>query len=555
MGDWTKGLRTDPITPRTKQPTNVQAGEQLPPNSARGGSKFAHTSELLPPNSARGTPRFRHAVEDMPPNSTNPKGIPKSAVKTSRSNYSRPYSNDPENAECNGDESPRAASVISASDTHAMEEYEFDGDSVQVVVRVRPANMNELEQGAERSCVSVSGTRRMTLRTAATSGNFEFDAVLGENSTQEEVFELVGLPMVEHCLTGYNSSIFAYGQTGAGKTHTMLGEISASNEEQSVQRGLTPRVFDYLFEKIAQEEANKELEVVRYNCSISFLEIYNETITDLLETKATDLQPPTYLVDNVLKLMRKGATNRHVRDDVLKLMRKGAANRHVRETRLNCSSSRSHSVFKCSVERSSEPTRCERLKGGALGGEQAQGEHRKETVNINQSLLTLRRVITLLSENKGTKKGAAPVHGSLSGYAEPRSLRVYALPVLNSPLTFICHRARWVEVPNHDRGVWLAGWKCQTTIVAFDSLGGNAKTTIVACVSPACPDETTSTLKFVQSAKSIVNRATINLDYRGDVRELQKEIQKLNSDLEALRKGFTDPAIQEAKSLRATLAE
>eukprot|EP00798_Chlamydomonas_sp_ICE-L_P007670 gene7670-827_t len=187
------------------------------------------------------------------------------------------------------------------------------------------------------------------------------------------------------------------------------------------------------------------------------------------------------------------------------------------------------SPYTCTVERSSEPTSggvtrvmrsrlnlidlagSERVKGGAIGGAQAQGEHFKEAVSINKALTTLGRVITQLSESQHIKKGSAPQH----------------VPYRDSKLTFLLQ----------------------------DSLGGNAKTTIVANVSPACPEETASTLKFVQRAKCIRNRATINLDYRGNVQLLQKEIARLNGELEALRKGFTDPAIQEANQLKESLLE
>ena len=113
---------------------------------------------------------------------------------------------------------------------------------------------------------------------------FTFDNVFGQHSRQIEVFEAAGIPTVDNVLSGYNSTIFAYGQTGAGKTHTMVGVIKSEE-----LRGLTPRVFEYLFKKIKEEQAT-QTPPPEYKVICSNLEIYNETITDLLTPGSTNLQ-------------------------------------------------------------------------------------------------------------------------------------------------------------------------------------------------------------------------------------------------------------------------
>lgn len=208
-------------------------------------------------------------------------------------------------------------------------------------------------------------------------------------------------------MCGYNSSIFCYGQTGSGKTHTMLGRLASkpAAEEPEPLRGLAPRAFEYLFQRIAEEEAKKQ-ENVTYCCRCSMIEIYNECITDLLNPAATNLQ--------VREDIRHGCFVEHLTEvtvnnvtEVLALMKKGADNRHVGATRLNHESSRSHSVFTCVVERvqresADSPTQVifsrlnlvdlagsERIQTGAHGGSQATGEHFKEACHINKSLTTL----------------------------------------------------------------------------------------------------------------------------------------------------------------------
>eukprot|EP00798_Chlamydomonas_sp_ICE-L_P007671 gene7671-828_t len=249
VSGWTRGLRSDPGTPRQRAPLypgtppNAQSGDQPPPLSARGTPRTRYVSEeQAPPLSARNTPRMRHAAAlGLTPQQNLKPGIPpKTPYMTgTKLSLNRLHSHDQEQSVDSFDESPSHATSLSGGD--GVDEYEFDADSVQVLVRVRPPSADELARGGHQSCLSVTGTRRVSVRTPSQSNQFEFDSVLGDLSTQEE-------------------------------------------------RGLTPRVFDYLFEKIAQEEGNKEHEEVHYNCKISFLEIYNETIADLLDPKPAELQ-------------------------------------------------------------------------------------------------------------------------------------------------------------------------------------------------------------------------------------------------------------------------
>ncbi|BAH91696.1 Os02g0489800 [Oryza sativa Japonica Group] len=268
------------------------------------------------------------------------------------------------------------------------------GDSgVQVVVRVRPPSRAEEEdEGAGKEvCVRKTGPGSVEIH----GQGFTFDSVADEASTQEDIFQLVGRPLVENCLDGFNSSIFAYGQTGSGKTYTMWGPLSAlSDDTVSKERGLTPRVFELLFSRIK--------------------EIYNEQITDLLDPVQRNLQAASVLIRLVHFQIREdvGTSSVYVEsltkesvftiNDVTQLLEKGLANRRTEATTANAESSRSHCVFTCfikseskNMEDGSNFTRTSRINLVDLAGSERQkltnaaGDRLKEAGNINRSLSQL----------------------------------------------------------------------------------------------------------------------------------------------------------------------
>ncbi|PIN20933.1 Kinesin-like protein [Handroanthus impetiginosus] len=305
--------------------------------------------------------------------------------------------------------------------------------------------------------------------------------------------------MVENCMEGYNSCMFAYGQTGSGKTHTMLGDIEGGARRHSVNCGMTPRVFDYLFARIQKDKDVRREEKLRFTCRCSFLEIYNEQIFDLLDPSSTNLQiredsKKGVYVENLTEVEVTSAR------DVIQQLIQGAANRKVAATNMNRASSRSHSVFTCIMESKWESQgvthhRFARLNLVDLAGSErqkssgAEGERLKEATNINKSLSTLGLVIM-----------------NLVNISNGKSQHV---PYRDSKLTFLLQ----------------------------DSLGGNAKTIIIANISPSscCSLETLSTLKFAQRAKFIKNHAIVNEDASGDVLALRLENQNLKKEVSRLR--------------------
>ncbi|CAI9769118.1 unnamed protein product [Fraxinus pennsylvanica] len=370
--------------------------------------------------------------------------------------------------------------------------------NVQVLIRVRPLNNMEKSTYGYSRCLKQETAQCITWL-GQPETPFMFDHVACETIDQETLFRMAGLPMIENCLSGYNSCMFAYGQTGSGKTYTMLGGIEELEVNPNLNRGMTPRIFEFLFARIKAEEEIRRDERLKYNCKCSFLEIYNEQITDLLDPSSTnlmlreDIKKGVY-VENLSELEVQTV------GEILQLLSQGSANRKVAATNMNRESSRSHSVFTCVIESrwekdSTTNFRFARLNLVDLAGSErqktsgAEGERLKEAANINKSLSTLGHVIMVLVD---------VAHG------RPRHI-----PYRDSRLTFLLQ----------------------------DSLGGNSKTMMIANVSPSicCASETLNTLKFAQRAKLIQNNAVINEDSSRDVVALQHQIRLLKEELSALK--------------------
>ncbi|XP_022732377.1 kinesin-like protein KIN-12E [Durio zibethinus] len=374
--------------------------------------------------------------------------------------------------------------------------------NVQVIIRIRPLSSSEISLQGYSKCVRQESCQTITW-TGHPESRFTFDLVADEHVSQENLFKVAGLPMVDNCMGGYNSCMFAYGQTGSGKTHTMLGDIEGGTRRHSVNCGMTPRVFEYLFTRIQKEKDTRKEEKLRFTCKCSFLEIYNEQILDLLDPSSTNLQ--------IREDIKKGVYVENLKEievtsarDVIQQLIQGAASRKVAATNMNRASSRSHSVFTCIIESKWDSQgvthhRFARLNLVDLAGSErqkssgAEGERLKEATNINKSLSTLGLVIM-----------------NLVNISNGKSLHV---PYRDSKLTFLLQ----------------------------DSLGGNSKTTIIANISPSncCSLETLSTLKFAQRAKFIKNNAVVNEDASGDVVAMRLQIQQLKKEVSRLQ-GFVD---------------
>lgn len=317
--------------------------------------------------------------------------------------------------------------------------------------------------------------------------NFTFDKSFWSHdessahySHQEHIYASFGEEFLDHNFDGYHTCIFAYGQTGSGKSYTMMGTPE--------QPGLIPRTCQGLFERIEVEQNSS----ITYNVHVSYFEVYNEHVRDLLVPRTT---PPTHLKIRESKsdgVYVQNLTDSQVKsyEDIVRLMKTGDLNRTTASTKMNDTSSRSHAVFTLTLKQiqhdiASDSTieRLARMRLVDLAGSEraksteATGQRLREGSNINQSLTTLGRVIAALADPKRQR-------AQQRGFPNQAKRRGDVVPYRDSVLT------------------WLLK----------DSLGGNSKTAMVACISPTDYEETLSTLRYADQAKRIRTRAHVNQD-------------------------------------------
>ena len=372
---------------------------------------------------------------------------------------------------------------------------------IQVFLRVRPLNNIEIKRKSKCVIETPSNGREVIVHERQqdkVAKKFKFDNVFGPSSKQIDVYNAVVSPLLEQVLDGYNCTVFAYGQTGTGKTFTMEGinNDPTLHWQSDSSAGMIPRSLSHLFDKLQLIESQE------YTVRVSFLELYNEELFDLLSVN--DDVCKIRLYEDVTK---KGAivihgleeVAIHNKSEVSKLLEKGLERRQTAATLLNAHSSRSHTLFSITVHMKENTTEGEEiLKTGKLnlvdlagsenvGRSGAIDKRAREAGNVNQSLLALGRVITALVE------------------------RAPHIPYRESKLTRLLQ----------------------------ESLGGRTKTSIIATISPDSInlEETLSTLDYAHRAKNITNRPEINqkLTKKEFLNQYTYEIERLRKDLLATR--------------------
>ncbi|KAL1842631.1 hypothetical protein VTJ49DRAFT_4679 [Mycothermus thermophilus] len=336
-----------------------------------------------------------------------------------------------------------------------------NANSIKVVARFRPQNRVEIESGGQ-PIVTFDGPDTCTIDSREAQGTFTFDRVFDMSCKQSDIFEYSIKSTVDDILNGYNGTVFAYGQTGAGKSYTMMG----TNIDDEEGKGVIPRIVEQIFASILSSAAN-----IEYTVRVSYMEIYMERIRDLLAPQNDNL--PVHEEKN-RGVYVKGLLEIYVSSvqEVFEVMRRGGNARAVAATNMNQESSRSHSIFVITITQKNVETGS--AKSGQLflvdlaGSEKvgktgASGQTLEEAKKINKSLSALGMVINALTDGKSTH-----------------------VPYRDSKLTRILQ----------------------------ESLGGNSRTTLIINCSPSSYNdvETLSTLRFGMRAKTIKNKAKVNAE-------------------------------------------
>ncbi|KAL2780686.1 centromere-associated protein E isoform 1 precursor [Daubentonia madagascariensis] len=363
--------------------------------------------------------------------------------------------------------------------------------AVAVCVRVRP--LNSREEALGETAQVYWKTDNNAIYQVDGSKSFNFDRVFHSNETTKNVYEEIAAPIINSAIQGYNGTIFAYGQTASGKTYTMMGSED--------YLGVIPRAIHDIFQKI------KKFPDREFLLRVSYMEIYNETITDLL--CGTQKMKPLIIREDVNRNVYVADLTEEVvytSEMALKWITKGEKNRHYGKTKMNQRSSRSHTIFRMILEsrEKGEPSNCEgsvkvsHLNLVDLAGSEraaqtgAEGVRLKEGCNINRSLFILGQVIKKLSD------------GQVGGFINYRDSKL--------------------------------------TRILQNSLGGNAKTRIICTITPVSFDETLTTLQFASTAKYMKNTPYVNevssdeallKRYRKEIMDLKKQLEEVSSETRA----------------------
>ncbi|NXW63217.1 KIF4 protein, partial [Eurystomus gularis] len=364
-----------------------------------------------------------------------------------------------------------------------MVREEDKGIPVRVALRCRPLVPKEISEGCQKCLSFVPGEPQVVV---GNDKSFTYDYVFDPSVEQEEVFNTAVAPLIRGIFKGYNATVLAYGQTGSGKTYSMGGTYTA-NQEHEPSVGVIPRVIKLLFK---EKEQRQDWEFV---LKVSYLEIYNEDILDLLCPSRERSSQISIREDPKEGIKIVGLTERNVScaQDTVCCLEQGNNSRTVASTAMNSQSSRSHAIFTICIDQKKKNDKNSsfhsKLHLVDLAGSErqkktkAEGDRLKEGININRGLLCLGNVISALGdENK--KSGFVPYRDS------------------------------------------------KLTRLLQDSLGGNSHTLMIACVSPADSnlEETLNTLRYADRARKIKNKPIVNVDPQAaELHHLKQQVQQL----------------------------
>jgi len=378
----------------------------------------------------------------------------------------------------------------------------FDNDTnsenIKVCLRIRPMSLQEQSRN-DVSCIEPVSNEQLILKHKNLRRSYTFNLVFGQDSSQEDVFFNCSMDkLIDSALDGYSVTIFAYGQTGSGKTYTIMGRDDAINEKilkNNKYSGIMPKSINYIWSAVSRLQQ-------KFYIKVSFLEIYNEQINDLLNPTNNNLQirwdqKQGFFVEGLLVIECKKP------EDIVEIILQGTKNRKKGSHDLNKDSSRSHSILTVYLISEFQSGSETYKKYGKIsfvdlaGSERLKETHSKggmvkETGNINKSLFVLGKVISSLTDKKNTNQ----------------------------------------HIPYRDS---------KLTMLLMDSIGGTSKTLMIACVSPSSQysDETMSTLNYASRTMNIKNKPLVQMDAREKAREdLQEENEIYLEENEFLKAEF-----------------
>ncbi|XP_063175332.1 kinesin-like protein KIF27 isoform X3 [Chroicocephalus ridibundus] len=371
---------------------------------------------------------------------------------------------------------------------------------VKVAVRIRPLLSKEVLHNHQVCVRLVPNTQQIII---GKDRVFTFDFVFGKNSTQEEVFTVCIKPLLVSLAEGYNATVFAYGQTGSGKTYTIGGGHIASVAED--EKGIIPRAIQELFQHISE---NRNID---FHVKVSYIEVYKEELRDLLELE-TSVKELHIREDEKGNTVIVGAKEFQVEcaDEVLSLLESGNAARHTGTTQMNEHSSRSHAIFTISI--------CQKQSTESQKNTDAAQDSSWKSVQVIASKF---HFVDLAGSERVTKTGN-------TGERFKESIQINSgLLALGNVISALGDpKRKSVHIPYRDAKI---------TRILKDSLGGNAKTVMITCISPSSSDfdESLNSLKYANRAKNIRNKPVVNYNPDQDrIDEMELEIRLLREALQ-----------------------
>ncbi|KAF6779862.1 hypothetical protein AHF37_00633 [Paragonimus kellicotti] len=354
---------------------------------------------------------------------------------------------------------------------------------------------------------------------------FTFDCVFNINSNQEQIFQTLAKPLIDGCMSGYNATILAYGQTGSGKTYTMGTGFDLGSP--NLDAGIIPRAVQYLFSKISQcrsQAAAKHEPVPEFKVVAQFLELYNEELVDLLDSDKSRKSHLRLHENAQGDIYLTGVSTRLVSslDDTLKCLRDGSLVRSTASTNMNAQSSRSHAIFTLHIRQQRLVKYDEDAAASSKPEDHPHTEQDPDSTVIDPvpefETLTAKFHFVDLAGSERLKRTGATGDRAKEGISINRGLLA-----LGNVISALGDKAkRGCHVPYRDS---------KLTRLLQDSLGGNSRTIMIACISPSDCDfvETLNTLKYANRARNIRNRVVMNQD------KTSKQLAMLRAQLAALQ--------------------